>query len=218
MEKMSKKKFIRLVMSAANEVVKHFSEGTKTIEAEIPSGTKNELVSIVVSGRRGYYETFHGIKRMPVFISTRLTLNGAQGEIVFWGNDVPPELRDLTAKELSKKGYQIGPCAADDRPFSNWVRSFHPWQSELRDFLEEELGKGGEVCGLNRDENGNYKIDFYDGTSKLVTPDEFEKITNNPFAKKEHPLHWPMLRFLHPDRWAEIIEKCGRQYAYSHCV
>lgn len=110
MEKMSKKKFIRLVMSAANEVVKHFSEGTKTIEAEIPSGTKTELVSIVVSGRRGWYETFHGIKRMPVFISTRLTLNGAQGEIVFWGNDVPPELRDLTAKELSKKGYQIGPA------------------------------------------------------------------------------------------------------------
>lgn len=136
-----KEKFIRLVMSAANEVVKHFSEGTKTIEAEIPSGTKTELVSIVVSGRRGWYETFHGIKRMPVFISTRLTLNGAQGEIVFWGNDVPPELRDLTAKELSKKGYQIGPCAADDRPFANWVRSFAPWQSEFRDFLEEELGK-----------------------------------------------------------------------------
>lgn len=208
MEKMSKKKFIRLVMSAANEVVKNLQRSTKTIEAEIPSGTKTEMVSIVVTGR--FREE----------ISTCLTINGVKGEIVFWGEDIPSELRHLTAKQLSKKGYQIGAwCSADDRPFEDIGRSYTPWRSDLRDFLEEEVGKGGEVCGLNRDENGNYKIDFYDGTSRMATPAEFDEMTDgNPFAKKEHPLHWPLLRFLHPDRWAEIIEKCGRQYAYSHCV
>ena len=74
------------------------------------------------------------------------------------------------------------------------------------------------MCGLNR-ENGNFKIDFYDGTSKLATPAEFAIMTDGDPAHpmKDHPLHWPLLRFLHPDRWATIIEKCGRQYAYAHC-
>ena len=230
MEKMSKQKFIRLVMAAASEVVKTFHEQTKTIEAEIPSGTKTEHATIVVKGRKGMLETFHDtsffcfgprkVRRYPEFISTQLTINGVKGEIAFWGHDIPPELRNLTAKELSAKGYQIhAGCSADDQPFKEWSRPYITWRNELRDFLEEEIAKGGEVCGLNRDENGIFKIDFYDGTSKLATPAEFAIMTDGDPAHpmKEHPLHWPLLRFLHPERWAEIIEKCGRQYAYAHC-
>lgn len=230
MEKMSKQKFIRLVMAAAGEIVKTFNEQTKTIEAEVPSGTKTEQVSIVVRGRKGMLETFHDtaffcfgprkVRRYPEFISTQLTINGVKGEIVFWGHDIPPELRNLTAKELSSKGYQIhAGCSANDKPFKDWTRPYITWRNELRDFLEEEIAKGGEVCGLNRDERGNFKIDFYDGTSKLATPAEFAIMTATPRSDKEkpHPFHWPLLRFLHPDRWATIIEKCGRQWTYAHC-
>jgi len=228
MEKMSKQKFIRLVMAAASEVVKTFHEQTKTIEAEIPSGSKTERVSIVVKGRKGMLETFHDtsffcfgprkVRRYPEFISTQLTIDGCKGEIVFWGNDYPPELRNLTAKELSAKGYQIhAECTADDKPFKDWSRPTITWRNELRDFLEEEIAKGGEVCGLNR-ENGLFKIDFYDGTSKTATPAEFAIMTDgNPADGKHHPFHWPLLRFMHPDRWATIIEKCGRQWTYAHC-
>ena len=53
MEKMSKQKFIRLVMAAAGEVVKTSIDKSITIEAEVPSGTKTDQVSIVVRGRRG---------------------------------------------------------------------------------------------------------------------------------------------------------------------
>ena len=229
MEKMSKQKFIRLVMAAASEIVKTFNEQTKTIEAEIPSGAKTEQVSIVVRGRKGMLETCHDtaffcfgprkVRRYPEFISTQLTLNGVKGEITFWGHDIPPELRNLTAKELSAKGYQVhAGCSANDKPFKDWTRPYITWRNELRDFLEEEIAKGGEVCGLNR-ENGIFKIDFYDGTSKMATPAEFATRTETPRTDKEkpHPLHWPLLRFLHPDRWATIIEDCGRQYAYAHC-
>lgn len=228
MEKMSKQKFIRLVMAAAGDLVKTFNDRTKTIEAEIPSGTKTDQVSIVVRGRKGMLETFHDtsffcfgprkVRRYPEFISTQLTINGVKGEIAFWGNDIPPELRNLTARELSAKGYQIhAGCSSNDKPFKDWERPTTPWRSELRDFLEEEIAKGGEVCGLNRDERGNFKIDFYDGTSKLATPAEFAIMTETPRTDKEkpHPLHYPLLRFMHPDIWANIIEACGRQYAYS---
>lgn len=231
MEKMSKQKFIRLVMSAAGEVVKTSNDKSVTIEAEVPSGTKTDQVSIVVRGRRGRYETLYDcsvftfgqrreVKRYPEFISTQLTINGVKGEIAFWGTDIPPELRNLTAKELSAKGYEIGAdCSSNDKPFKEWCRPTIPWRSELRDFLEEEIAKGGEVCGLNRDERGNFKIDFYDGTSKVATPAEFSIMTYLPRTDKEkpHPFYYPLLRFMHPDRWARTIEICGRQYAYSHC-
>lgn len=231
MEKMSKQKFIRLVMSAANAVVKTFEDKSVTISAEIPSGTKTEQVSIVVRGRKGHLEHLHDcsffafgrsreVRRYPEFISTQLTINGVKGEIAFWGTDIPPELRNLTARELSAKGYQVhAGCSSNDKPFKDWCRATTPWRTELRDFLEEEIAKGGEVCGLNRDERGNFKIDFYDGTFKVATPAEFSIMTETPRTDKEkpHPFHWPLLRFLHPDRWATIIEKCGRQYAYSHC-
>lgn len=231
MEKMSKQKFIRLVMSAASEVVKTSNDKSVTIEAEVPSGTKTDQVTIVVRGRRGRYETMYDhsvftfgqrreVRRYPEFISTQLTINRVKGEIAFWGTDIPPELRNLTAKELSAKGYQIhAGCSSNDKPFKDWYRPTIPWRSELRDSLEVDIGKGGEVCGLNRDERGNFKIDFYDGTSKVATPAEFSIMTETPRTDKEkpHPYHWPLLRFMHPDRWATIIEKCGRQYAYSHC-
>lgn len=229
MEKMSKQKFIRLVMAAAGDLVKTFNDRTKTIEAEIPSGTKTDQVSIVLRGRKGMLETFRDtsffcfgprkVRRYPEFISTQLTINGVKGEIAFWGNDIPPELRNLTARELSAKGYQVhAGCSANDKPFKDWERPYITWRNELRDFLEEEIAKGGEVCGLNR-ENGLFKIDFYDGTSKLATPAEFAIMTETPRTSKEkpHPFHWPLLRFLHPDRWATIIEKCGRQWTYAHC-
>ena len=159
------------------------------------------------------------VRRYPEFISTQLTINGVKGEIVFWGTDIPPELRNLTAKELSAKGYEIGAdCSSNDKPFRDWCRPTIPWRSELRDCLEVDIGKGGEVCGLNR-ENGLFKIDFYDGTSKLATPAEFAIMTETPRTDKEkpHPFHWPLLRFMHPDRWATIIDKCGRQWTYAHC-
>lgn len=231
MEKMTKQKFIRLVMSAASEVVKTSNDKSVTIEAEVPSGTKTDQVTIVVRGRRGHLETLYDcsvftfgqrreVRRYPEFISTQLTINGVKGEIAFWGTDIPPELRNLTAKELSAKGYQIhAGCSANDKPFKEWCRPTIPWRSELRDFLEEEIAKGGEVCGLNRDERGNFKIDFYDGTSKVATPAEFAIMTYLPRTDKEkpHPFYYPLLRFMHPDRWARTIEICGRQYAYSHC-
>lgn len=229
MEKMSKQKFIRLVMSAASEVVKTSNDKSVTIEAEVPSGTKTDQVSIVVRGRRGHYETMYDhsffcfgqrreVRRYPEFISTQLTINGVKGEIAFWGTDIPPELRNLTARELSAKGYQIhAGCSANDKPFKDWTRPYITWRNELRDFLEEEIAKGGEVCGLNRDEQGNFKIDFYDGTSKVATPAEFAIMTDRVYMEKPHPFYWPLLRFLHPDRWATLIENCGRQYAYSHC-
>ena len=218
-------------MSAASEVVKTSNDKSVTIEAEVPSGTKTDQVTIVVRGRRGHLETLYDcsvftfgqrreVRRYPEFISTQLTINGVKGEIAFWGTDIPPELRNLTAKELSAKGYQIhAGCSANDKPFKEWCRPTIPWRSELRDFLEEEIAKGGEVCGLNRDERGNFKIDFYDGTSKVATPAEFAIMTYLPRTDKEkpHPFYYPLLRFMHPDRWARTIEICGRQYAYSHC-
>lgn len=144
----SKKDFISNVLSKIRQCIATPQGKGETYAALVNSKEGPTLWKVNLGGKkeykydntakRYYYATIASTK---FYVYNKNTASWIEYPTTFWGIYVPDFIKNLTVRELDKRGvYYPEGCNQATKPYSDYPRTYgSKWDSELKDWLESEI-------------------------------------------------------------------------------
>lgn len=144
----SKKDFISNVLSKIRQCLATPQGKGETYADLVNSKEGPTIWKVNLGGKKElFYDARTKKYRPATIVSTKFYVYNKNSDswieypTTFWGMYVPEHIKNLTVRELDKRGiYYPEGCSQATKPYSDYPRTYgSKWDSELKDWLESEV-------------------------------------------------------------------------------